>query len=369
MLKNIDQRYFRYFDTLSFCLIIILASIGLLFVFSATYRQECPYSLFFKKQLFGVCSGVVLYTIFCIADYRILLRWGYFLYLSVIGFLIFTLLKGHIGMGGQRWIDVLLFKFQPSEVAKLFFPAFITYHLYTENDTPIYMFKDFVPIIAILLFSGFLIVKQPDLGTGLLLIISGAILLWITGLTTKFFILTILMVSISAPFTQHLLKPYQKQRISVFFGGGNVKKERYQLEQSKIAIGSGGLFGKGFLQGTQNKLMFLPESRTDSIFAVIGEEWGFFGSILIIMLYAFLFLRLFYSIGIIKNFHAQLLAIGLVIHSVLACIINMGMVTGLLPIVGIPLPLISYGISNLWITFASFGWINGIIIRQSYVGD
>src|SRR5262249_48895149 len=144
------------------------------------------------------------------------------------------------------------------------------------------------------------------------------------------------------------------------------KKERYQIEQSRIAIGSGGLAGKGFLNGTQNKFQFLPESRTDFIFAVICEEWGFLGALIVIFLYAALFIRLFYVISTIKNVFAQLLAIGLIIHIVLSTLINMSMVVGLMPIVGIPLPFLSYGISNLWICFASLGWFNSIAMRRFY---
>jgi rod shape determining protein RodA len=348
---------------------ISLMNIGLLFIYSATTKPEVPYSLFFKKQLFGGCSALVIYFFFCIIDYRTLMRWGYFLYVTVIGFLIFTLVKGSIGMGGQRWVDLVFFRFQPSEVSKLFFPAFITNHLYCQNDSPKYTMNDFLPIMFVLAASALLIRKQPDLGTALLITFAGSILLWIAGLDKKWFIGGFLIFIICAPIMWQFLKPYQKQRIAVFLGEGNMHKERYQIEQSKIAIGSGGVAGKGFLQGTQNKLMFLPESRTDFIFSVICEEWGLRGALFIILLYILLFARILYLISTVKSFFPQLLALGLLIHCILACIINIAMVTGLLPVVGIPLPLISYGISNLWITLASLGWINGITIRRYHIGD
>ncbi|MBI2774784.1 rod shape-determining protein RodA [Candidatus Dependentiae bacterium] len=363
------RRSIRYFDWISFGLMLILMSIGLLFIYSATTKPEMPYSVFFKKQFFGACSALGIYFFFCIIDYRTLMRWGYFLYISVIGFLIFTLVKGSIGMGGQRWVDLVLFKFQPSEVSKLFFPAFITNHLYSQNDSPKYSMNDFFPILIVLAASALLIRKQPDLGTALLITFAGAILLWIAGLDKKLFIAGFLAAALCAPIMWKFLKPYQKQRIAVFLGEGDAHKERYQIEQSKIAIGSGGITGKGFLQGTQNKLMFLPESRTDFIFSVICEEWGLLGAFVIIFLYMLLFARILYLISTVKSFFPQLLALGLLIHCILACIINIAMVTGLLPVVGIPLPLISYGISNLWITLASLGWINGITIRRYYIGD
>ncbi|MGE0206496.1 MAG: rod shape-determining protein RodA [Candidatus Babeliales bacterium] len=362
-------RYFRYFDWFGFAITISLCLIGLLFIFSSTYTEQQPYSIFFKKQCFGFVSGLIIYALFSIIDYRRLCHWGFVVYIIIIGLLFFTLIKGKIFMGGQRWISLFFFRFQPSEVAKLFLPAFITYHLHSCNDVPVYSFRNFAPLLLTVTVSFILILKQPDLGTALLVACSGLILLWFAGLQKKFFIALFCASLFSAPLLWHILKPYQKNRIAVFFGAGDASKERYQLEQSKIAIGSGGFFGKGLLQGTQNRLMFLPEGRTDFIFAILCEEWGFLGALLVLVLYLALFIRLLYLIFTINNFFAQLLAFGLLIHIMLSTLINIGMVTGLLPIVGIPLPLLSYGISNLWITLASLGWINGISIRQHYIGQ
>ncbi|MBT3903960.1 FtsW/RodA/SpoVE family cell cycle protein [bacterium] len=163
------------------------------------------------------------------------------------------------------------------------------------------------------------------------------------------------------------MRPYQKQRISVFLGGGSSRKERYQIEQSQIAIGSGRFFGKGFLRGTQNKLLFLPEGRTDFIFSVINEEWGLLGGLFTLLLYLLIFIRLIAAIQRVKNPWGQIFATGQLLHIIFATIINIGMVVGLLPIVGIPLPLLSYGITHIWITSASLGSIMSTIIRQSYV--
>jgi len=363
----IDRRYVRYFDWSGLLLIIILSCVGLLFVYSATYRPEQPYSLFFKKQLFGLISGWVIYAVCCTIDYRSLMRWGYFAYLAVLGLLVFTIIKGSIGMGAQRWINVGLFKLQPSELAKLFFPAFATYYLVTEDDSLDISFYRYVPVLITLAISFVLILKQPDLGTALILAFSAAALLWLTGITRKFFVISFISIILCAPILWHVLKLYQKQRIAVFLGEGDLKKERYQLEQAKIAIGSGGLTGKGFLQGTQNKYLFLPESRTDFIFAVLCEETGLVGALCILLLYLLLFVRFFVVITSINAPFIQLLATGIIIHIVISTLINIGMVLGLLPVVGIPLPLMSYGISNLWITFASLGWFNGIAMRRFYM--
>ena len=347
---------------------LIISALGLLFVFSATYQPDIPYSLYFKKQLFGIVTGLIIYLVFCWFDYRTLMRTGYFLYFAIIALLVLTILKGSIAMGGQRWINLGFIKFQPSELTKLFFPAFFSYYLFTEEKDPSTLtFADFTPILTIIAISALLIAKQPDLGTALILLFSSLVLLWLAGMPKKFFLIMLIACSVTAPVLWKCLKPYQRSRIMVFLGQGDSKKERYQIEQSRIAIGSGGLAGKGFLNGTQNKFNFLPEGRTDFIFAVICEEWGFLGALILIILYAALFIRLFFVIATVKSFYAQLLATGLVIHIVFSTLINMGMVIGLMPIVGIPLPFISYGVSNLWISFASLGWFNGIAMRRFFL--
>lgn len=361
---NIDRRYFLHFDWVSFFITLALSVIGVAFVYSATTHEQLRYSIYFKKQLFGLVSGFCIYFAFCFIDFRKLCRAGYFLYFFVMGLLVFTLIKGKIGMGAQRWIDVKLFRFQPSEVAKLFFPAFLTYYLYTENDTPVYRMDSFYPILGILALSSLLILKQPDLGTAIVFFVTGLVMLWFAGIGPRFFKWFLLLGLMTAPIGWHFLKPYQKQRITVFLGAGESHKERYQIEQSTIAIGSGSLTGKGFAKGTQNTLLFLPESRTDFIFSVICEEWGFFGALLILLLYLALFVRITLRLQEVKTFFAQLLAMGLLTSIMLSAGINIAMISGLLPIVGIPLPLLSYGVTALWITLASLGWIQGITMRM-----
>lgn len=363
----INYHALRHFDWLSFILTFLIGTIGLLFVFSATYSAEVPYSFYFKKQAIGLIAGLFIYLLFCMLDYRLCMRIGYFSYLFLIGLLIFTLLKGSIGMGGQRWINLFFFKIQPSEMAKLLFPTFTSYYLYTlrtHTSMQQISFRTALPILIVLATSFILIAKQPDLGTALTVLFSAIILLWIAGLTKRFFIYSIIILIIGSPLFFHLLKPYQKQRIAVFLGYGEKNKSGYQIEQSMIAIGSGGLTGKGFLQGTQNKFHFLPEGRTDFIFAVLCEEWGLAGSFFLMLLFFILFMRSLQLLQIITDPTIQVLAAGTIIHIMISTVINVGMVLGLLPVVGIPLPLISYGLSNLLITYASLGWFHGIIMQQ-----
>jgi len=278
------------------------------------------------------------------------------------------MLKGSIGMGAQRWIDLGLFKFQPSELSKLFFPMFVTYYFLNDRKVNEPEQQDFIIPVAIMLISAILILKQPDLGTSLILMFSGSIMFWFTGLSRNFFITIGMMLIITMPISWKCLKTYQKKRVLVFLGYGSQQKERYQIEQSKIAIGSGGFWGKGFLKGTQNKLSFLPESRTDFIFSVICEEMGFAGAAFLLFLFLLLFLRLFFMINSLTTFYPQLLCIGLIMHIIFSTFINIGMVLDLLPVVGIPLPFVSYGITHLWIGFASLGCINSIT-SQRYVHD
>lgn len=365
----ISRRFIRYFDWISFFLVLAIALLGITFVYSATYKvMSTDISIFFKKQLFGLLSGILIYFFCSMLDYRTVCRVGFFLYFASIGILIFTMIKGSVGMGAQRWIDVGLFKFQPSELSKLFFPMFMTYYFLNDEEVTQPPQKTFFVPFCIMLVSAILILKQPDLGTSLILLFSGSIMFWHIGLSNKFFITAGIILLITTPISWQFLKTYQKKRVLVFLGYGDSRKERYQIEQSKIAVGSGGFWGKGFLQGTQNKLSFLPESRTDFIFSVICEEIGLAGASFLLFLYLMLFFRLFLMINSLSTFYPQLLCLGLIMHIIFSTIINIGMVLDLLPVVGIPLPFASYGITHLWIGFASLGCINSIT-SQRYVHD
>lgn len=361
-----------HIDWLTPLLACVLASIGLLFIYSTTHTLEHPFSVFFKKQAYGIAGGILVYWVFCLINDVTLRRWGYVGYIAVIALLILTLIKGSIGMGAQRWMSIGGVKFQPSELAKLLFPAFFVTYLRESLHRDATLLKQsthipfgtFVPVVGILFSSGLLIIKQPDLGTGLLLLMAGMIMLWFAGITRRFFIIGACITLIATPALWRVLKPYQRKRIEIFLGGGQSHKERYQTEQALIAIGSGGITGKGLMQGTQNRLAFLPERRNDFIFAVICEEWGLLGALLLLFLYALLFTRLLLRINLINSFSQQLVAIGLLAHILLATLINMGMASNLLPVVGISLPLVSYGLTYLLITFASLGWISGIVMRN-----
>jgi rod shape determining protein RodA len=362
----IDRRYLRYFDWVSFGLIISLLGIGLLFVFSATSKESITLSLFFKKQLFGAISGLVIYFVCCSIDLQVMCRWGYFGFFGVLGLLTYTMFGGWIGMGAKRWISLYFITFQPSELVKLILPLSFAFYFSEQKDiNPLKpKLSEYVFPLTLLGISFLFVLKQPDLGTALVILFSGLIILWIARIPKAFFLVAGLICLLGAPVMWKNLKPYQQTRVLVLLGYGNTKKERYQVEQSKIAIGSGGLCGKGLLKGTQNKLSFLPEARTDFIFSVLCEEWGFIGALLILILFSLLFIRLTYITISIPKLLDQLVAVGLLAPIMLSTIINIGMVAGILPIVGIPLPLFTYGVTHLWITLACLGILNNIAIRR-----
>lgn len=354
-----NRRMFRYFDWVSFLLIICLVSIGLLFVYSATYHAEKSLSIFFKKQVFGVCSGLILYIVACKIQPNTLVRIGFIGYIITGIALCYTIASGWLAMGARRWISFYVVRIQPSEMVKLCLPAFFGYLWREQGKVPSYI----LPLVS-LSITFVLILKQPDLGTGLVILLVGLTLLWHKGLPRSIFIGMFVGSLLLSPVLWQRLHTYQKKRILVLLGYGDAQGSRYQIQQSKIAIGSGQLTGKGYLKGTINKLSYVPEDHTDFIFAVIAEEWGFLGGLFIIILFTTLFTRLLVMISWLKDGTDQTVALGLLLPIIASTIVNIGMVIGMLPIVGIPLPLCSYGISNMWVTLASLGWIQSITMRR-----
>lgn len=359
----IQHKIVAPFDWVNFFITLTLALIGLLFIFSTTTTPERLYSLCFMKQALGIVIGLILYFLCALTPLNKIIGWGAFLYVGVLFFLVYTMVAGWIGMGAARWVNFYFFRAQPSEAAKIFCPLFLGY--YFEEVQRYTLYHDFyqrlryyVFPLTVIFMSAFLIIKQPDLGTGLLLLSSTLLALWVMGLSRRFFYLLFFSCVIASPILWHCLKNYQKTRILVLLGYGDVRHERYQVEQSIIAIGSGGLTGKGFLKGTQSQLDFLPEDHTDFIFSVICEEWGFCGACFVLLCYVMLITRLLLRVRLLASPIDRFIFCCLTAHIALSVCINTGMVMGLLPVVGIPFPLISYGLSNLLITFSSLGWLN-----------
>lgn len=354
-------------DSLLFFATLLLSFIGLLFIFSNSYSIIQPYSTFFIKQLFGILTGCGLYTFFSLINYRKLLSASIILYPLFLLLLLYTYAKGTHVMGAQRWLSFFgLFRMQPSELAKIILPLSTVHYLSLVNVDEKRALKNILILCALLAPSLLLILLQPDLGTTILLVITIATIFFCNNILHDYrwlFIFFISVIFVTAPYA---LKPYQRKRIQSFLGLGSAQKERYQNEQALIAIGSGGIIGKGLLCGTQNRLRFLPEGRTDFIIAVVAEEIGLLGILFILFLYFILFWRIHLIIMSTTYLYAQLLVVGLATPIILSALINILMVLDLLPVVGMPLPLLSYGLTHLLCTFIALGIIQNIARHYSY---
>ena len=344
---------FRNFDYILLVCILLLGFISL----ATMYSTDGGKILFHTKSHFMkliVFTFMMLIISFINIKFWFLI--GYILYLIVIGLLIWTYLFGIKSSGSQRWIDLYFINLQPSELMKIFIILCLAKYFHRmklENVNSIYTIL--TSLIIILLPMG-LVIVQPDLGTSLLIAISGIAVLWFAGINHKYFIYTMIGFLISLPFIISFLKPYQKLRVLTFLnpdrdplGAG------YQIIQSKIAVGSGGIFGKGFLKGTQSYLEFLPEKHTDFIFTLFSEEFGFVGSAVLLIIYAIIIYRIV-SIGAgSRSYFAKIFCYSFGAAIFVYITINMSMVLGLLPIVGSPLPIMSYGGSSMLATMIGFG--------------
>lgn len=286
-------------------------------------------------------------------------RWAPWLYWLGVLLLVIVLFTGHIGKGGQRWLNLGFIRIQPSEIMKLAIPMFIAGHFH-KIHLPLAPRSVFFAALLILI-PAVLTAKQPDLGTAILLIAAGGCVLFLAGLSFRFMLALGFLGAMIAPIFWFVMYDYQRQRVMTFL---NPERDPlgngYHIIQSKIAIGSGGLFGKGWLNGTQSHLHFLPEHSTDFIFAVCGEEFGFAGSVILILLFMAVIVRGLYITANAQDTFTRLLAGSLTLTFFFSFFINMGMVTGILPVVGLPLPLVSYGGSSMVTLMASFGILMSI---------
>ncbi len=281
---------------------------------------------------------------------------GYLTYLIIIAMLIWTINFGVTASGSQRWIDLYFINIQPSELMKIFIILCLAKYFHRKRLENVNSFYTVIISLIIIFLPMSLVIIQPDLGTSLLISISGILVLWFAGLNHKYFFYSFLMSILSLPFIISFLKPYQKLRVLTFLnpdrdplGAG------YQIIQSKIAVGSGGLFGKGFLKGTQSYLEFLPEKHTDFIFTLFSEEFGFLGSVILLLIYAVIIYRIITIGSVSRSYFAKLFCYSFGASMFVNIAINMSMVLGLLPIVGSPLPIMSYGGSSMLATMIGFG--------------
>ncbi len=343
--------FFQKIRSFDFVLIICVLLLGLISNVSM-YSTDGGELLYHTKS--HLIRFVVFFVMMLFLSFLSLRFWhttAYLFYIIVLGFLIWASLYGITASGSQRWVNLYFINLQPSELMKIAIIVCFARYFHREQITSVSSFKNIILSLAILVMPIVLVVSQPDLGTSILIAASGLIVLWLAGLNVRYFVYSALILLVSFPFVISFLKPYQKLRILSFFnpdrdplGAG------YQIIQSKIAVGSGGLTGKGFLQGTQSYLEFLPEKHTDFIFTLFSEEHGFIGSVFLLILYAILIYRIIKIGAISRSYFGRLFCFGFGSAIFIYVAVNMSMVLGLLPIVGSPLPIMSYGGSSMLAT-------------------
>lgn len=366
---SIDRRLIKNFDWITLLVIIILTLIGIMTIYSATRPPigmgEHPD--FYSKQLIWLVLSIIALFVITSFDYIWLFRLSYPLYAVGIFLLLIVLVMGKTSMGAQRWLNLGFFSFQPSEFFRLLFIIAFSSYLATLGKD-----RGGIPVKGLIIF-GFLplilLIKQPDLGTAILLLALFAVLAIAKGISKKVIVLALLIGLIAMPFVGHIfwdgLKDYQKNRLVAFMDPEiDPAGIGYHINQSKITIGSGEFIGKGYLNGTQGPLRFLPEKHTDFIFAVFAEEWGLVGCFSLLGIYFILFLRGLDTAAKAKDQVGRLMALGITAMFFVYFVVNIGMTLGMMPVVGIPLPFVSYGGTSLLSNFIAAGVLISIRTRR-----
>ena len=348
--------FFQKLRSFDFILLFCVLILGILSSF-AMYSTDGGELLYHSKS--HIIRFSIFFVMMIIISFINIKTWhalGYIFYFLVLGLLIWASLFGITAQGSQRWINLYFLNLQPSELMKIAIIICFAKYYHRIQIANVNKVKNIIIPIMILFVPIALVISQPDLGTSILIALSGIIVLWLAGVNIKYFFYSALAFVISAPFVISILKPYQKLRILTFFdpdkdplGAG------YQIIQSKIAVGSGGITGKGFLKGTQGYLEFLPEKHTDFIFTLYSEEFGFIGSLFLLLLYVIIIFRILRIGAISRSFFGKLFCYGFGSAIFVYITVNMSMVLGLVPIVGSPLPIMSYGGSSMLATMIGLG--------------
>jgi rod shape determining protein RodA len=343
-------------------LVSLLACVGFGMLYSAANGHWDPWA---SKQIarYGVALAVML--VVAVVDLRFWYRTAYWIYAIAFGLLVLVEVRGAIGMGAQRWIDLGVIQLQPSEIMKV--AAVLAIARYFHNVSIDKIGRPLLLVVpaVLVLVPAALVMKQPDLGTALMLVLGGGVMFFLAGVRLWKFAVLLTAGGGLAPIVWRFLRPYQKARLLTFLDPeSDPQGAGYHSLQSKIAIGSGGSFGKGFLEGTQSHLNFLPEKQTDFIFTMLAEEWGLIGGLALLALYT-LVLVYGYAIAFRSRSHfGRLLALGIVVNLFLYVFINTAMVMGLIPVVGVPLPLISYGGTAMLTVMFGFGLLMSVYVHR-----
>ena len=352
---NTNSSFFQKLKSFDFVLLTCILLLGLISTLSM-YSSEGGEYLFYSKS--HVTKFLIFFPMMLLLSFVNINIWHYFayvFYLVVLLLLFWASLYGIKASGSQRWINLYFINLQPSELMKIAIIICLSRYFHRIHLDRVNTFQSILITIAILTLPIILVISQPDLGTSILIGLSGLVVIWLAGLNIKYFLYSFLTLLVSLPFAISFLKTYQKLRILTFLnpdrdplGAG------YQIIQSKIAVGSGGLTGKGFLKGTQSYLEFLPEKHTDFIFTLFAEERGFLGALVLLLIYSIIIYRVLKIGSISRSYFAKLYCYSYGSAIFIYVTVNMAMVLGLLPIVGSPLPIMSYGGSSMMATMIGF---------------
>jgi len=335
--------------------LLLLCGFGLAILYSASGQDMGQ----IQRQLIRLGLAFLVMLIVAQIHPATLKRWSPWLYLVGLALLVAVLVFGQMGKGAQRWLDLGFFRFQPSEMVKLAVPMMIAWFLAEKPLPPDW--KRLLLSLVLIMIPVLLIFQQPDLGTSLLVASAGIFALFLAGISWRIIGGALASLTALAPALWFFMKDYQRQRVLTFMNPeSDPLGSGYHIIQSKIAIGSGGVYGKGWLNGTQSNLDFLPERHTDFIFAVLAEEFGFIGILLLLSIYLFIILRGLYIASRGQDTYSRLLGGALILVFFVYLFVNAGMVSGILPVVGVPLPLISYGGTSLVTLMAGFGILMSI---------
>lgn len=357
---------FKELDKTLLFTVLLICVLGLLFLHSASYTKSIELERSFMiRQISWIAIGILILLVILLIDYQRVIDFGAAFYILGLLMLVLVLFLGHVRLGSQRWLNIAGFTLQPSEFNKIIYIIMMASYLGNVRAN-IVNIKGLIPPILFTLFPFALILIQPDLGTALILVPIFFAMLFVAGAQLKH-LLTMGFLGVAAtPVFWHFLREYQKKRLLVFLnpdidplGAG------YTIIQSKIAIGSGGLFGKGWLAGTQNLLNFLPERHTDFIFSVVGEEWGYLGAIVVVSLFFLVLKRGMRIVESTTDMHGKLLGTGILTMLGFQIFINISMTIGIMPVVGLPLPMISYGGSSLWTTLIAIALLLNVGMRRT----
>ena len=345
-------------------LIITLFFVGLAALYSISNGDFNSWPLKHSQRFI---LGLIIFFLVIFFDLRLIFGYAYLIFfLSIISLAIIPFF-GIESNGATRWINIAGISLQPSEFVKYTLILALAKYFHSINNDSSFIKTLIIPLI-ITIVPVFLVITQPDLGTALIILLGGISLFWISGLNYKYFIVGVFSILCSLPVLWQYLKDYQKDRVLTFF---NPERDPlgngYHIMQSKIALGSGGIFGKGYMEGTQSHLNFLPEMQTDFIFTMLGEEFGFIGTLLLLLIYAALIMISIRLALKSRSLFSKYLSLGVCNVFFIYVFVNIGMVTGLLPVVGVPLPFISYGGSSMLAVMFGFGLLMNCYINRNII--